>query len=162
MRLNLDRRMQIIALRNQGMTRRQIAAELGISMDQVGSYLHQLIRDGIVSPVSKQESYERLRVKRRKVDIPTARQMRSQGQSYEKIAQHFGVSASTIGKLLGPSPRITPLQRQLIDLRSQGLSYEQIAAQTDKPAGTVAVMLSRLVRKGVIPAGTRGRKPGGP
>jgi transposase len=162
MRINLERRTQIIALRNQGMTRRQIAAHLGISQDLVGGYLHQLIRDGILPPVSKGESLQRRTVKRRKVDVSTARQMRSQGQSYQKIGEHFGVSAPTIKKLIGPSARITPLQRQLIGLRSQGLSYEQIAAQTGKPAGTVAVILSRLVKKGVIPAGTKGRKPGGP
>jgi transposase len=157
MRPNLKRRQQIIHFRKKGMTRREIAAHLGISKDLVGGYLHQLILDGTVLPLSKQEGNKRKTVKH-KVDIVKARQMRLGGKSYREIGECFGVSGTTIENLIGSSVRITPMQRQLIDLRSQGLSYKEIAARIGRPAGTVAVILSRLVRKGLVPPGIPGRK----
>ena len=152
MRPNLQRRQQIIDLRNQGMTRQQIADQLGITKSLVGTYLHQLIREGIVEPISKQEANRRRSVDH-KVDTQVAKQMRVDGRSYREIAEHFGVSASKIYKLIGRSDRITPIQRQLISLRSQGLTYKEIAIHVGKPAGTIGVMISRLVRKGLIPRG---------
>jgi transposase len=160
MQINRKRRQQIIDLRNQGMTRRQIASHLGISKDLVGSYLHQLIREGIVAPISRQQSLIRRKTAANKVDVQAARQMRMDGKSYNEIAKHYGVSGPTIQKMIGSGGRITQIQRRLIDLRLQGLSYAEIAAQVGKPPGTVAVILSRLVKKGLIPGGHPARPKG--
>jgi transposase len=77
--------------------------------------------------------------------------MRLAGKSYREIGRHFGVGGSTIARLIGSTVRITPMQRQFIVLHRQGLTYQAIAAQVGKPVGTVSVILSRLVKKGLLP-----------
>ena len=153
MRPNLKRRQEIIGLRNQGMTRQEMADQLGISKNLIGGYLHQLIHEGIIEPYSKKESSKRNRRNRRvraNVDVAEAKKMRDAGKSYNEIAEYYGVSGPTIEKLIGSTVRITPIQRQIIDLRSQHLTYGEIAAHLGKPEGTVAVMISRLIKKGLV------------
>ena len=124
-----------------------MAAHLGISLNLVRSYLYQLLRKGIIEPSTKRPP----QTAAQKVNVRAARKMRLDGKSYREIGKHFGVAGSTISKLLGSTVRVTPIQRQLICLHKQGLTYETIAAHLRKPAGTVSVMLSRLVRKGLLP-----------
>lgn len=158
MQTNVERRQQIIELRNQGKTRIQIAAQLGISKDLVGAYLHGLLKAGLIEPLSKQESKNRnMRRVTQKVDVREARQMRLDGKSFAEIAKHCGVSTYTLKKVIGQSKRITPLQQQLIELRLQGKTYKEIADHLGRPEGTVAVILSRLVKKGLLPSGQGGR-----
>jgi DNA-binding CsgD family transcriptional regulator len=148
-------RQQIIALRNKGMTRKQMAIRLGISENAVGSFLHQLLKNGVITPISPQEARRRQQRAVKKVDVDEARRLRRAGWSYNEIAMRYGVSGPTISKLLGSTLRITPLQRQLIRLHSRGLTYNAIAAKVDRPEGTVAVVLARLVRKGLLPPRSR-------
>jgi len=145
-------RQQIIALRQKELTRRQMAARLGVSLDLVGGYLHQLLKKGIIAPIAPKESRRRRWAAAPKVDVQAARRMRLAGKSYREIGQRFGVSGPTIAKLIGSTVRITPIQRRLIALRLQGLSYRAIAARLKKPEGTVSVVLARLVRRGLLPA----------
>src|SRR5260370_11512852 len=149
MRRNPERRQQIIDLRNQERTVRQIAEQLGISTNLVSSYIHSLIRKGIIEPISKQESNRRQTVTHR-VDVVAARQMRLDGKSYREIGEHYDVSGPTIKKLIGGSVRITPIQQQVISLRTQGLSYREMPSHLGKTVGTIAVIVSRLVKKGLI------------
>jgi transposase len=86
------------------------------------------------------------------IDVAEAKRLRTAGQSYREIGRRYGVSGPTISKLIGSTVRITPIQRQLIHLHCRALSYDSIAARLSKPEGTVAVMLARLVRKGLLPA----------
>ena len=160
MQTNHERRRQIIQLRKKGLTRKQIAAQLGISRELVGGYLHQLLKDGSVVPISFEEGIQR-RTVTHKVNVRLAKAMRLGGHSYNAIGEHFGVSGATIEKLIGRSVRITRIQRELIELRSRGLTYEEIADFTGKPEGTVAVILARLVKKGLIPEGNKGRRQNG-
>jgi DNA-binding CsgD family transcriptional regulator len=146
---------RIIALRKNGMTRRQIANHLGISENAVGSLLHHLLRKGIIAPIPPHEARRRQQRAVKKVDVEKARRLRRAGESYGKIGRRFGVSGPTIAKVIGTSTRITPLQRKLIRLHRQGLSYNAIAAKLGKPEGTVAVVLARLVRRGLLPRRSR-------
>jgi DNA-binding CsgD family transcriptional regulator len=145
------RRKQIIALRKKGLSRRQMANHLRISENAVGSFLHQLLKKGVIAPISPQEARRRQRRACNKVDVGEAKRLRRAGKSYKEIARRYGVSGPTVSKAIGKSTRITPLQRQLIRLHSKGLSYNAIAAQLGKPEGTVAVHLARLVKKGLLP-----------
>jgi transposase len=145
-------RQQIINLRQQGLSRRQMASRLGIALDLVHSYLFHLLKRGIIKPISPQDARRRRQRVSNKIDVPEARRLRMRGESYREIGQRYGVSGPTISKLIGSTVRITPLQRQLMALHRQGLSYNAIAARVSKPEGTVAVMLARLVRRGLLPA----------
>jgi transposase len=147
-----SRRQQIIHLRKQGLSRRQMASRLGISLDLVGSYLHQLLKKGIITPISPKEARRRQHRALKKVDVDEATRLRMAGASYREIGEHFGVSGPTITKVIGSTLRITPLQQRLIRLHLQGLSYHAIAVRVRKPEGTVAVVLARLVRTGLLPA----------
>jgi DNA-binding NarL/FixJ family response regulator len=149
------RRQQIIALRKQGLSRRQIAGCLGISLDLVHSYLFHLLKRGIITPISPKEARRRQKRAGNKVDVAEARRLRRAGESYREIGERYGASGPTIRKLIGLPVRITPIQRQLIRLHRRGLSYNAIAAQVRKPEGTVAVMLARLVRRGLLRKRTR-------
>jgi transposase len=145
-------RQRIINLRQQGLSRRQMASRLGISLDLVHSYLFHLLKRGIITPISPKEAQRRQRRAGNKVDVAEARRLRRVGESYREIGERYGVSGPTIRKLIGLPVRITPIQRRLIALHRRGLSYDSIAAKQRKPEGTVAVMLARLVRRGVLSA----------
>jgi len=153
-------RQGIIALRQKGLTRRQMAARLGVSLDLVGGYLHQLLKKGIIAPIAPEESLRRRWATANKVDVQAAQRMRLAGKSYKEIGQRFGVSGPTISRLIGSTVRVTPIQRRLIHLHSQGLSYDTIAAKMRKPEGTVSVVLARLVKKGLLPARRENPFPG--
>jgi DNA-binding CsgD family transcriptional regulator len=145
------RSQRIITLRKNGMTRKQMANRLGISENAVGSFLHQLLRSGVIAPIPPQVARQRQQRAVKKVDVEKARRLRRAGKSYKEIAMRFGVSGPTVSKAIGKSTRITPLQRQLCCLHRQGLTYTAIAARVRKPEGTVAVVLARLVKKGLLP-----------
>jgi DNA-binding CsgD family transcriptional regulator len=132
-----------------------MASRLGISLDLVGSYLHQLLKKGVIIPISPNEAQRRQQRAGKKVDVAEARRLRLMGHSYREIGSRYGVSGPTVLKLIGSTVRITPIQRQLMALRRQGLSYDEIAGRTGRPSGTVAVLLARLVKKGLLPARTR-------
>jgi len=149
------RTQRIIALRNRRYTRPAIAARLGISENLLGVYLHGLLKKGIIKPIAPKECRRRQRTAASKVNVGAARRMRFDGKTYRNIGRHFGVAGSTISRLLGSTVRVTPMQRRLICLHRQGLTYEAIAARLRKPMGTVSVMLSRLVRKGLLPRRSR-------
>ena len=145
------RSQTIIALRQKGLTRRQIAARLGISKNLVGVYVHYLLQKNIMEPISLKEADRRRPRKSANVDVAEARCLRQAGISYKEIGKRYGVPGPTISKLIGSTVRITPIQQRLIRLHRQGLSYNAIAAKVGKPEGTVAVLLSRLVKKGLLP-----------
>jgi len=147
----LTRSQRITALRKQGLSRRKIASRLGISLDLVGSHLHRFLKKGVIPPISPQEARRRQQRAVKKVDVEKARRLRMAGKSYKEIARRFNVSGPTVSKVIGKSTRITPLQQMLMRLHRQGLSYNAIAAQVGKPEGTVAVILARLVRRGLLP-----------
>jgi len=151
----LTRTQRIIAFRKKGMTRRQIAVRLGISTNLVGVYIHHLLRRKIIKLISRNEADRRRQRKSAQVDVIKARRLRQAGQSYRVIGERFGVSGPTVSKLIGLTVRITPLQRQLTCLHRRGLTYSAIAAKVRKPEGTVAVVLARLVRKGLLPRRSR-------
>ncbi len=145
------RNQRIISLRKQGLSRPQIAAHLGISENLLGVYIHLLLKKGVIAPITPQESRRRQQWAVNKVDVRAARKMRLDGKSYRAIGVRFGVSGFTVARLIGSTVRVTPMQRRLIRLHRKGLTYLAIAAHVGKPTGTVAVMLSRLVKKGVLP-----------
>lgn len=147
----LTRTRRIITLRNKGLSRRQIADRLGITENLVGVYLHRLLRKGTIKPISPHEADRRRQRKSAQVNVAKARRLRQAGMSFKEIGERYGVSGPTISKLIGSSARITPIQQQLIHLHRQGLSYDAIAAEMRKPEGTVAVLVSRLVGKGLLP-----------
>ena len=124
-----------------------MAAHLGISLDLVGSYLHQLLRKGIIKLSTRRPP----QTAAKKVNVRAALRLRLAGFSYKAIGKRFGVSGFTVTRLIGSTVRVTPLQRQLIGLHSRGLTYNAIAVQVRKPEGTVSVVLARLVRKGLLP-----------
>jgi transposase len=142
---------QINNLRKQGLSRRQMASRLCISLDLVGSYLHQLLKKGVIMPISPDEAQRRQQRAGKKVDVAEARRLRLVGHSYREIGSRFGVSGPTIAKVIGSTLRITPIQRQLIRLHRREMSYNAIAAKMRKPEGTVAVMVARLVKTGLLP-----------
>jgi transposase len=149
------RTQRITAFRRRGLTRPQIADRLGISENLLGVYLHALLQKGVIAPITPKECRRRQRTASNKVNVRAARQMRLAGKSYRDIGRHYRVSAFTVAKVIGSTLRITQTQRQLISLHRQGLTYQAIAAQVGKPTGTVAVVLARLVRKGLLPKRSR-------
>ena len=153
----LTRRQQIIALRKQGLSRRQMAAHLGISLDLVHSYIYQLLKNSIIAPIAKRERRRRQQWAAKKVDVRAARRLRKEGKSFKEIGKHFGVSGFTVARVIGSTARVTPIQRRLILLHGKGLTYEAIAARVGKPTGTVSVILARLVKKGLLPKRSRCR-----
>jgi DNA-binding NarL/FixJ family response regulator len=147
----MSRTQQIIALRTTGLTRRQIADHLGISKNLAGVYIHHLLRKSIIPPISEQEARQRRPRASAQVDLAEAKRLRTAGESYRVIGRRYGVSGPTISALIGSTVRITPIQRQLMALHRQGLSYNAIAAKLKKSEGTVAVVVARLVRRGLLP-----------
>jgi DNA-binding NarL/FixJ family response regulator len=144
---------KIIKLRKEGKTRREIAVELSISRDLVNSYLFKLLQDNKISKISKEEAIQRRRIKRKAVDVPLAKILRAKGWSFTKIGNYFGVSDQVAEMAMGVkiAKRVTPLQQQVIKLHQNNLTLKEIADNMGRPVGTISVVVSRLVKKGLLP-----------
>lgn len=149
----MTKRQRIIELRNQGLTRREIAQALGCTQNALNQQMKSLLADGRLEPLPQEE------IKRRHyeavggldaVQIAEARQLRDEGLSFVEIGSKFGVCDDTVAKKIGRGKRITPLQQQLIALRLEGLTVDEIASKLGKARGTVGVLLARLVQRGLI------------
>jgi DNA-binding CsgD family transcriptional regulator len=102
------RTQKIIAFRKKGLSRRQIATQLGISTNLAGVYIHHLLRESIITRISPQEARRRRQGASAQVDVAEARRLRHAGESYRKIGVRFGVSGPTISKLLDRLPGSRP------------------------------------------------------
>jgi DNA-binding CsgD family transcriptional regulator len=169
---NLERRERIRTLRLAGMTLAEIACEVKVSRCRVSQYVMGMIRRGEISACPKEEQYRlQARVYKRKSETNLKREakceaaleMHKQGMTLVKIGEKLGCHATTVSHYLHrkgiPGRRVKPtlFWKQLIELRLKGLGYQEIADILGKSLGTVAVTMSRLIEKGLVPRGKRGQ-----
>ena len=151
----MNKKDQIVELRNQGLTRKEITKALGIDRDALNYHMKALFAEGRLDHLSEKEIERRRQeavpyVLSDEQQIAEARRLRDEGLSFPEIGLKFGVCAASVCRRIGKGQRITPLQQQLIKLRLAGLTVDEIAARLGKKRGTVGVILARLVHRGII------------
>src|SRR5918996_1022595 len=158
-----DREQQVLACTGRGMTPAEIGRELGIGAGTARTYMNRVLQR-LVGHLLPSEGAMELGLSRREVDVLAALQ---RGDTNAQIATELGISVRTaedhvakvlrktrrpsrfdlLSRLAREARRISPRERQVIELVAQGLSNGAIAERLQISPRTVESHIGHALKK---------------
>lgn len=155
------RREKVAILYSKGLSRRQIALEVGIpSIDIIHADIAYLIKNGIVEKQgpSTREKNQKIKARREKVA-----ELWENGENFKQIAEELGVAVSMINsdirallrnRKISPHkkelPELVKRRKKVVDLYNNGKSIKEIARKLGVSIVTIKRDINYLRVKGII------------
>lgn len=149
-----ERTNKIIELRAEGLTIREIAAELNISINSLNMALTRLRKSGRVPRIDKQEEVRRQLASkiRKRANPQIILDLYNQGLSQSNVAKQLNQKTAYVHEIVKNlrTQKAATLKTWVIELYDSGKTYKEMAQITGRSMGYLGVIVYKLVKKGII------------